>query len=613
VSADHAAAWWEVDGVGSLEIASVRERYAAGELTPDVVIAAVYDRIEAYGDRATFISLLSRDQAIDAANALGAWNAELPLWGIPCAIKDNIDAAGFDTTIACPEASYVPESDAPAVAALRAAGAIIVGKTNLDQFATGLNGTRSPYGVPRSPWREDLIPGGSSSGSGVAVAAGLVSFALGTDTAGSGRVPAAMGGIVGLKPSRGLVSARGVYPACASLDCVSVFALTVADASAVAAVIAGEDELDPFSRELSLPPATPAPMPPAGVRLAVPDSDSLDFFGDTDFREAWLTVLDALRGAGVTLVPVSLEDFFAAGAMLYGGAWLAERHAALKPMLDRAPQAVEPTVREIVSRGADVTAGEVFSSLQDLRALQRSARRTLSEVDALLTPTVSGVFTVQQMLADPIEANQRLGRFTTFTNLLDLCAIALPMAVVDGVPFGVTVQALAGSDARLAELATSVEELFAVPLGRPGWERAATVPPEPELEPACVELAVVGAHLRGQPLHAQLVKCGGEFLRTARTTDAYRLYALDTEPPKPGLIRTAGPGIGQEVELYAMPYEGLGRFLAAIPAPLGLGTVALDGGGESIGFLCEAVAVADALDISEHGGWRAYLESQSGR
>lgn len=610
--ADPAPAWWEADGIGSLEIASLREGYASGEVTPASVVATVYDRIEAYADPATFISLAPLAESLAAAAKLGPWDASKPLWGIPCAVKDNIDVAGFDTTIACAEAAYTPTADAPAVAALRAAGAIIVGKTNLDQFATGLNGTRSPYGVPRSPWREDLIPGGSSSGSGVAVAAGLVSFALGTDTAGSGRVPASVGGIVGLKPSRGMVSARGVYPACASLDCVSVFALTVSDASVVAAVVAGEDELDPFSRELPPPVASPLPVPLAGVRLAIPDDASLAFFGDTDFAEAWEGALDSLTGAGVTLVPVSLADFFAAGSMLYGGAWLAERHAALKPMLDRAPDAVEPTVREIVSRGADVTAGEVFASLRDLRALQRSARRTLAEVDALLTPTVGGVFTVEQLRADPIEANQRLGRFTTFTNLLDLCAIALPAAVVDGVPFGVSVQAAAGSDARLAALAAALERVFGISLGHPGWDRAATEPAEPDLEPGHVELAVVGAHLRGQPLHSQLISCGGEFVRTARTSDSYRLYALDTTPPKPGLVRTGEPGIGQEVEVYLMPHEGLGRFLAGIPAPLGLGTVTLDGGEESIGFLCEAVAVADATDISEHGGWRAYLASRSG-
>lgn len=605
-----APAWWEADGIGSLEIASLRARYARGEVTPAQVLEAVYDRIGAYDDPATFISLAPLAEALATAGELGPWNESRPLWGIPCAVKDNIDVAGFDTTIACAEAAYTPTADAPAVAALRAAGAIIIGKTNLDQFATGLNGTRSPFGTPRSPWREDLIPGGSSSGSGVAVAAGLVSFALGTDTAGSGRVPAAVGGVVGLKPSRGVVSARGVYPACASLDCVSVFALTVADAAAVAAVIAGEDEFDPFSRELPAPVGSPLPVPLAGIRLAVPDAASLEFFGDTDFSAAWEGVLDRLGGAGVMLVPVDVEDFFAAGAMLYGGAWLAERHAALKPMLDRAPEAIEPTVRQVVSRGADVTAGEVFSSLRELRALQRSARRTLTEADALLTPTVGGVFTVEQLRADPIEANQRLGRFTTFTNLLDLCAIALPAVVVDGVPFGVSVQAPAGGDARLAALATALEELLGMPLGYAGWERETVAASAPPTEPKTVELAVVGAHLRGQPLHAQLLECGGEFVRTARTSDAYRLYALGTVPPKPGLVRTAGAGIGQEVEIYSIPYDGLGRFLAAIPAPLGLGTVTLAGGGESIGFLCEAVAVADATDISEHGGWRAYLASR---
>ncbi len=616
---------WD-DAVGSLEIASLRGRYARGDLRPVDVVAVAYARIEAYADPALFISLTPVGEAMAAAEALGVFDPERPLWGIPCALKDNIDAAGLPTTLGCPEVAFSPGADAPAVAALRASGAIILGKTNLDQFATGLNGTRSPYGTPRSPFDPGLIPGGSSSGSAVAVSAGIVSFALGTDTAGSGRVPAALGSIVGLKPSRGLVSSRGVYPACASLDCVSVFALTVTDAAVVLSCIGGLDRDDPYSRPLA---AVTVPVRARSLRgrtLAVPAGVDDEFFGDAGFGAAWLEVLRVLASEGVCVVEVDLGGFFAAGAMLYGGAWLAERYGALRPLLDAAPTSADRTVAAVVSRGAEVTAADVFASLRTLEGLKRDAHALLGAVDALLVPTIGGVFTVEQMREEPVARNQRLGRFTTFTNLLDLAAVSIPAGFAGAVPFGITIQAAAGGDVGLMGLAASIERVMRVPLGAPRWGRAleASVPmrgaPRPILASeratasmtaadASFEVAVVGAHLRGQPLHPQLIDLGARYVREARTSADYRLYVLPaTVPAKPGLVRrAAGTGAAIEVEVYALGAEALGVFLAGIPSPLGLGRIGLDDGSECLGFVCEDVATVGATDITELGGWRAFV------
>ncbi len=607
------------DAIGSFEMASLRARYASGELRPAEVVAVAYDRIEAYSDPSLFITLAPREVAIAHAEALGDFDPSRPLWGIPCGLKDNIDAVGMPTTLGCPEVAFEPGADAPAVAALRAAGALVLGKTNLDQFATGLNGTRSPYGTPRSPFDPELIPGGSSSGSAVAVAAGIVSFALGTDTAGSGRVPAALGSIVGLKPSRGLVSSRGVYPACASLDCVSVFALTVADAALVGSCIGGLDVDDPYSRPL---PALKVPAGAASLRgrvLAVPADVEGEFFGDAGFGAAWHEALSVLEAEGVRLVEVDLEGFFAAGAMLYGGAWLAERHGALRPLLDAAPTSADPTVEAVVARGAHVTGAEVFASLRTLEGLKRDAHELLDAVDALLVPTVGGVFTVDQMREEPVERNQRLGRFTTFTNLLDLAAVAIPAGFAGGIPFGVTIQAAAGCDDALVGLASSLELVLDVPLGAPRWRRAQgspsviaggeqASPPATGIE-TLFEVAVVGAHLSGQPLHRQLTDLGAGFVRAARTSTDYRLYALpDTVPVKPGLVRrAAGTGAPIDVEVYVMSAEALGILLAGIPSPLGLGRIGLDDGSECLGFVCEDVGTVGATDITEFGGWRAYV------
>ena len=587
----------------SLGSRSLRDHYAAGLLSPVEVVDEVYARIAARGDDHVWISLVPHDVARAAAAALDPADlTRLPLYGLPFAVKDNIDVAGMETTAGCPEFATVAVSDAALVARLVAAGAVLVGKTNLDQFATGLNGTRSPYGVPGSARDPRLIAGGSSSGSGVAVGAGLVTFAVGTDTAGSGRVPAALNGVVGMKPSVGLVSSTGIVPACASLDCASVFALDVADGAAVLAVMAGPDRGDPWSRRLPVPPPSPPTVATAGLRLGVPDV--VDGWGSRGECEVWERLLADLGEAGVELVPVPMTPFFEAGDQLYRGVWLAERLEGLETFLRSHPTAVLPVIREVLAAGGAVRGVDTFAALTDMQRLRRVTHDLLAPVDALLTPTVTETFTVQEMLADPIALNTRLGRFTTFTNLLDLCGVAVPAGTGRvGAPFGVTVQHVAGRDAHVAAVAAVVERVVAgVPVD----------PPAPE--DGCLDLAVVGAHLAGMPLHADLLARGAALVQRTVTAPTYRLFALrDTVPAKPGLRRVAAGGAAIEVEVYRMPIREIGAFLVTVTAPLGLGQVTLADGREVHGFVCEPFALDGADDITGTGGWRAYQAQQSSK
>jgi allophanate hydrolase len=604
------------DGAQDLQAAPLRAAYLAGDQTPESVIDAVYARIAERGDDHVWISLVPRDEALTRARELGRrlrGPGELPpLFGLPFAVKDNIDVAGLPTTAACPSFAYLPTVSAPLVARLLAAGAICVGKTNLDQFATGLTGTRSPYGTPRSPFGADLIPGGSSSGSGVAVAAGLVTFAIGTDTAGSGRVPAALTNTVGLKPTRGLVSGRGMVPACRSLDCPSVFALSVPDAQAVLSVIAGYDPHDPWSRRL---PPVPAPVRPP--RVGVLPAPAREFFGDTGAAAGYDTALGLLADAGATCVPFDVEPFLAAGTLLYGGPWLAERTAAIGTFLDAHRDEIHPVTRAVLAPGATITGAEVFGGIATLRALRRQVDACWDDLDMIAVPTVPTTYTLAEVAADPVTLNANLGRYTTFANLLDLAAVAVPAGFAAGLPFGVTLAGPAGSDAALCALAADLHARAGLPVGAgrhplapsPASPGKAAVPAVRAGMGGGVDLAVVGAHMSGLGLNGQLTSLGGTFVRCARTRADYRLFALPgTEPARPGLVRVGHGGVAIEAEIWRLPTEAVGIFLAGVPAPLAIGTVALDGG-DSLGFLCEAHATAGALDISTHGGWRAYLAS----
>jgi allophanate hydrolase len=531
----------------------------------------------------------------------------LPLFGVPFAVKDNIDVAGLPTTAACPAFSYVPERSATAVEKLEAAGAILVGKTNLDQFATGLVGTRSPYGAVPNAFRGEYISGGSSSGSAVTVARGQVSFSLGTDTAGSGRVPAGFNNIVGLKPSRGLISARGVVPACQSLDCVSVFALTVPDAVAVLDVARGPDPEDPWSRALNLS------VPPLPERFTFALPGPLEFHGDDHARHAFHDAVDKLEGLGGKPIGVDFSVFLEAAALLYEGPWVAERLAAIRPFFESRPDQVHPVVRKIIEGASGYSAADLFSGLTKLEALRKRAAGLWDRADVLVVPTSPTIYTIKEVLAEPFLNNRRLGHYTNFVNLMDLAACAVPASMrPDGLPCGITLIAPAGTDLMLADLAQRFHHLTGLKLG--ALDEVLPPPAAIATGDDSVRVAVVGAHLSGLPLNHQLTGRGARLEKPARTTARYRLFALPgTTPPKPGLVRDADNGSVIDVEVWRLPVAEYGSFVAGIPSPLGIGRVELDDGEWVQGFLCESWAVNGAEEISHLGGWRAYLASKVAR
>ncbi len=588
-------------------VAAIVAAHRAGTASPADTVARSFARIRAHNDPAVFISLRDEQDAIAEAESLTAKDASaLPLFGVPVAVKDNIDVRGMPTTAACPAFSYRPAHDATAVARLRATGAIVIGKTNLDQFATGLNGTRSPYGIPVNPMRSDLIPGGSSSGSAVAVSAGLVPLALGTDTAGSGRVPAMLNNIVGLKPSLGMVSTAGVVPACRTLDCVSVFSLTVDDAVTALTAIAGPDPADPFSRDRPIRGLTPFPEK---LRLGVPRDGQLIFFGDRASEAAYGDALQRWSTLGAELVAFDMEPFYETARLLYEGPWVAERYLVIRDLLASSPDAIHPVTREITAAGSRLTAAETFSALYRLQGLRKIAERAFANMDAIMLPTAPTVYSTAQVLANPIELNSRLGTYTNFVNLLGLCGLALPAALrSDDIPFGITLLAPAGNDALLA----SIGRVFHADTGLKVGAKGLSAPPLAALRASAdhdLAIAVVGAHLSGMALNGELKAIGGLLLETALTAPDYQLYALATAPPKPGMLRVAaGKGAAIELEVWALSPAAFGHFVAAIPPPLSIGTIKLSDGRGVKGFLVEAAAIDGARDISAFGGWRAYMK-----
>jgi len=588
-------------------VAEIVAAHRAGAMSPAQTVARSFARIRDHNDPAVFISLRDEEVALAEAEALSKKDASLlPLYGVPVAVKDNIDAAGLPTTAACPAFSYLPAHDATAVAKLRAAGAIVVGKTNLDQFATGLVGVRSPYGIPNNPMRGDLIPGGSSSGSAVAVSAGLVPLSLGTDTAGSGRVPAMLNNVVGLKPSLGLISTAGVVPACRTLDCVSIFALDVDGAMAALDAMAGPDAADPYSRHRPLAAMSAFPDK---LRLGVPRSGQLIFFGDKASEKAYGDALKRWTALGATLVEFDLEPFYETARLLYEGPWVAERYLVIRDLLASSPDAIHPVTREITIAGARLTAADTFAALYRLQALRKTAERALAGIDALVLPTAPTAYSTAQVLANPVELNSRLGTYTNFVNLLDLCGLALPAAIrPDDIPFGITLLAPAGQDALLA----SIGRVFHADTGLTMGARSLPQPPLAALPARLagdeIAIAVVGTHLSGMALNGELKALGGRLIEAASTAPDYKLYALATTPPKPGMLRVAsGAGSSIAVELWALSAASFGKFVAAIPPPLSIGTVRLADGRGVKGFLVEPADVGAARDISSFGGWRAFM------
>ncbi len=530
-----------------------------------------------------------------------------PLAGLTFAIKDNIDLAGVPTTAACPSFAYTPATSAHVVQNLLTAGALPVGKTNLDQFATGLVGTRSPHGAPRNVFNPEYISGGSSSGSAVAVASGLVDFALGTDTAGSGRVPAAFNGIIGLKPTKGRLSTRGVVPACRSLDCVSIFARDILTTARALAAAEGFDPADPFSRQASSPLASRL-----SPKLGIPRADQLEWFGNTESPALFSSALDRLRSLGIEIIEVDFSAFLDAARLLYEGPWTAERYAAVGAFIEKhsaTPESaraagLDPTVSKIILGGRTASAADAFRATYRLAELRRAADTILATVDALVAPTAGTIYKISEIEADPVRLNSNLGRYNNFMNLLDLCGLTVPAGRYSfGPGFGITFIAPAWHDSQLLALGARY-------LGEPA-------PPSPQTPAATVTLAVCGAHLRGQPLHSQLTALGARFLTATTTSARYRLHALaNTTPPKPGLARLStgeSGGAPIAVETYALTPEAFGRFTAAIPAPMVIGNAELNDGTWVKSFLCEPHALTGATDITTLGGWIAYLQSLTAR
>lgn len=589
-----------------LSIATLRKAYLDGSASPREVISRILAACDE-GDPGIWIQRLTEEQVFGYVEKLEGKDPEaLPLFGIPFAIKDNIDLAGIPTTAGCAEYAYTPNESAFAVQRLLDAGAIPIGKTNLDQFATGLVGLRSPYPPPKNPYNADYIPGGSSSGSAVAVSAGLVSFSLGTDTAGSGRVPASLNNLVGLKPSRGLVSCRGVVPACRTLDCVTVFAETINDGAAVLDVMAGFDAADPYSRPLA-PPETPF-TEIAKARIGIPRADQLEFFGDEECAALFAQAREHCAELGWEVVEIDFAPFLEAALLLYEGPWVAERLAAIEEFLTEKPEAVFPVTRNIIQGGRTLSAVSAFRAEYRLRELKRRADRTWEQVDAVLTPTFGKPYRVSEVEADPIRTNSNLGYYTNFMNLLDCAAVADPAGnlVSSGLPWGVTFFGPAFSDPFLLKLSSVY---LATEAASPTTSPAFDLPGNASAQDR-IEIAVCGAHLSGLPLNHQLTSRGGWLVESTETAPVYRMIELpatETLPPRPGLFRVSEGGNSIAVEIWSLPTIHLGSFMNLIGAPLGIGRLQLTDDRLVLGFLCEADAANAATDITHFGSWRNFI------
>jgi allophanate hydrolase len=593
----------------SFDLESLHAAYAAGTL-PATVINTVFARLEAAADPGIFLHVAERDALLRQAESLGPFDpVAKPLWGVPFAVKDNIDVAGMPTTAACADFAYVPEKDAAVVALLKAAGALVIGKTNLDQFATGLVGIRTPYPVPRNAIDASLVPGGSSSGSAVATARGIVSFALGTDTAGSGRIPAGLNNIVGLKPSVGAFSATGVVPACRTLDCVSVFALTAVDAWKVFSIASRHDPVDSYSRPF--PPRALA-TPPSTLTIGVPAAVDRKFFGDEEMRKGFEAALEALATLPARIVELPFDSFYRVANLLYEGAWVAERYAAIAGFMAEKEESLHPVTRKIIGGARTLSAADAFKGLYALQALKVELAPVIASVDMICVPTAPRHYTVAEVLADPIVTNSRLGTYTNFVNLLDLCGIAVPVGRRgDGLPMSVTMLAPAGHDDRVASVAALLHKASGLTLGATGRPLPVQPLPKGSATNGEIEIVVVGAHMTGMPLNGELKTRGARFCREAQTSADYRLFALAGQSvPKPGLQRMGdGEGAPIDVEVWSLAPDQFAAFVAVIPPPLGIGTIMLADGTSPKGFLAEAAGLSGATDITSFGGWRRYAAS----
>lgn len=587
----------------SLRLDDLRDAYRSGESTPRTLILALREKAAALNpDYHLFIHLLSPEELEPYLAALDNRDLEsLPLYGVPFAIKDNIDLAGIPTTAACPAFAYVPHRSASIVEQLLALGAIPLGKTNLDQFATGLNGTRTPYGACRNSVLPDYPAGGSSAGSPLAVALGVASFALGTDTAGSGRVPAALNNLVGLKATKGLISTAGVVPACRTLDCVTTFTATAREASQLLALTARLDPRDEYSRSNLQWNDGSAFGVPRRFRFGVPRQQDLEFFGCHEGPRLFQEAIDQLVRLGGEAVELDLSPFLEAARLLYEGPWVAERYSVVGELMERQPDAVLPIIRRVLEKAPGVDGVETFRAQYRLQALKAQCDRALQTLDCVLTPTIGRPVTLAELAAEPLLRNSELGYYTNFMNLLDYAAVAVPSGfMANGLPWGVTLFGRAFTDQYLLSVADALQRQrmpeLPAPVNPARHDRA--------------RLVVCGAHLEGLALNGQLQQRGARLIEATHSSPDYRLYALAGGPPlRPGMLRVDEGGVAIEVEVWELPSSELGSFLTGIPAPLGLGKVQLADGRWESGFICEPYGLAGARDISELGGWRAYLHS----
>lgn len=597
-----------------MSIASLQQAYADGRFSPRQVLADIQVRADQYSDRNIWIHRLEEDELEPFLQGLGPMDlAAKPLWGIPFAIKDNIDLAGIPTTAGCPEFAYTASRSAVVVQQLIDAGAIPVGKTNLDQFATGLNGTRSPFGPCKNAFDPDYVSGGSSAGSAVSVALGLASFSLGTDTAGSGRVPACFNNLIGVKPTRGLLSSTGLVPACKSLDCITIFAYNSDDANRVLAQAEGYDIRDGYSRKNPFyNQRRQFGLRRGKLTIGIIPENQLQFFGDSAYQRAYADTLDVLRRSDIDLQEIDYTPFDEAAKLLYEGPWVTERYLAIESLLRSQPEAVFPVVRDIIAPGSEPKATQLFTAQYRLAELKHICDRQLEPLDCLLTPTAGRCFTIESMLDEPILHNSQLGYYTNFMNLLDMASVAVPTQIAgNGLPFGVTLVGPTLSDRALLSMAARIHGLFNLPAGALSVAATQTTPDLID-DTAFIDVVVCGAHLQGLPLNWQLSERGGQLVEVTQTAPIYRMYALAGGPPfRPGLIVDEAQGAAIDVEVWRLPTSEFGSFVNGIPAPLGMGKVKLACGRFVSGFICEPYGITGAEEITQLGGWRAYLKQRS--
>jgi len=594
-----------------MTILSLLEQYRNGSLSPRqhiVELLATLKRDQESKPDTAWISLASNEQIIEQLNRLeGRQAADLPLFGIPFAVKDNIDVAGWTTTVGCPDFAYQPKKTATSVQKLLDAGAVLIGKTNLDQFATGLVGTRSPYGVVTNPFNPKYVSGGSSSGSASVVSRGLVLFSLGTDTAGSGRIPAAFTNTVGTKPTPGYMSTEGVFPACKTIDCISIFTLTAADASLVLDVM-GANVHDRTREPQYHPEPKLVHQFNAPLRIGIPKA--ADFLDNKEYPQLFVKALQTLKSMGHHVIEIDITPFVKAGKLLYDGPWVAERYAVIEDFIKSHPNSLDPSVKKIIESGSSYTAAQGFRATYQLKDLETECQKVWSQCDLIVVPSAPRHPTIDELKTEPILRNSELGMYTNYVNLMRLAAVAVPADfTAEGLPFGVTLIGQGGSDFAILRFAAQWQKLTKMPLGC-----TKTVSPSHYLDiensnTSFVRLAVVGAHLKGMPLHSQLVERAARFVKACKTAIRYQLFALaNTSPPKPGLVRVEQGGRAIDLEIYDVPTEVIGSFLALIPSPLGLGTIELEDGSWVKGFICEPIGIAGATNISHHGGWKNYLK-----